>query len=304
MLSLRGSRVTLSILTLLWAATTIAQEIPRFTPDPFWPKHLPNQWILGQVSGVAVDSHDHIWVMQRPRTTEEHDNSLRDATADCCRPAPAVLELDQEGNFVQGWGGPGDGYEWPNIEHGIFVDHDDNVWITGNGDGDTNLLKFSKSGKFLLQIGKHGESGGSNDTRNVNGAAGIAVHEPTNEVFVADGYRNRRVIVFDATTGAYGNKPDDAAPLTRIYEGPGPQQFAVLRGNDNDGSAAHDPESRRGPLRRGRAHGRHRSQRRRRPVARSGASRGAPRHLVLASTPAKAAITPRAGGSSEISGCG
>jgi len=236
--SLRPSRVAFSIVALVWAAATAAQEIPRFTPDPFWPKHLPNQWILGQVSGVAVDSHDHIWVMQRPRTTEEHDNYLRDATADCCRPAPAVLEFDQEGNFVQGWGGPGDGYEWPNIEHGIFVDHDDNVWITGNGDGDTNLLKFSKSGKFLLQIGKHGESGGSNDTRNVNGAAGIAVHEPTNEVFVADGYRNRRVIVFDATTGAYkrhwgayGNKPDDAAPFTRIYEGArGPEQFNTVHG--------------------------------------------------------------------------
>jgi DNA-binding beta-propeller fold protein YncE len=228
-------RPSLSIIALAWAVTTVAQEIPRFTPDPFWPKHLPNQWIFGQVSGVAVDSNDHIWVMQRPRTTEEHDNYLRDATADCCRPAPAVLEFDQEGNFVQGWGGPGDGCEWPNIEHGIFVDHDDNVWITGNGDGDTNLLKFSKSGKFLLQIGKHGESGGSNDTRNVNGAAGIAVHEPTNEVFVADGYRNRRVIVFDATTGAYkrhwgayGNKPDDAAPFTRIYEGRGPEQFNTV----------------------------------------------------------------------------
>jgi hypothetical protein len=127
-------RVVLSIAAVLAAAAAVAQEVPRFTPDPFWPKHLPNNWILGQVSGVAVDRQDHVWVMQRPRTTDEHDNYLRDGTAGCCQPAPAVLEFDQEGNFVQGWGGPADGYEWPNIEHGIFVDHDDNVWITGNGD--------------------------------------------------------------------------------------------------------------------------------------------------------------------------
>jgi DNA-binding beta-propeller fold protein YncE len=245
MLSLRLPREVLSIAAVtLAAAAAVAQEVPRFAPDPYWPKHLPNNWILGQVSGVAVDQQDHIWVVQRPRTTDEHDNYLRDRTADCCQPAPAVLEFDQEGNFVQGWGGPGDGYEWPNIEHGIYVDHDDNVWLTGNGEGDTNLLKFSKSGKFLLQIGKHGESGGSNDTRNVNGAAGIAVHEPTNEVFVADGYRNRRVIVFDAATGAYkrhwgayGNRPDDAAPFTRVYEGRGPEQFNTVHGIavSNDG---------------------------------------------------------------------
>ena len=111
------------------------------------------------------------------------------------------------------------------------------MWITGNGEKDTNLLKFSKTGKFLLQIGKHGKTGGSNDTENVNQAAGIAVHPPTNEVFVADGYGNRRVIVFDADTGAYkrhwgayGNKPDDAASKTRIYEGEGPSQFNTVHG--------------------------------------------------------------------------
>ena len=177
--------------------------LPKFEPDPYWPKHLPNHWMLGQVSGVAVDSHDHIWIIHRPRTTEAHDNYLRDKTADCCQPAPPVMEFDQEGNLVQSWGGPGQGYDWPDIEHGIFVDHNDNVWLAGNGAKDTNLLKFSKSGKFLLQIGKHGETGGSNDTKNVNQSAGMSVYAPTNEVFVADGYGNRRVIVFDADTGAY-----------------------------------------------------------------------------------------------------
>jgi len=223
------------------ASTT---SVPKFEPDPYWPKHLPNHWLLGQVSGVAVDSHDRIWVIHRPRTTDEHDNYLRDKTADCCQPAPAVLQFDLEGNLLQSWGGPGEGYDWPDIEHGIYVDGKDNVWIGGNGDKDTNLLKFTAAGKFLLQIGKHGTSGGSNDTANVNKAAGLAVHAPTNELFVADGYGNRRVIVFDADTGrykrhwgAYGNKPDDSAPFTRVYEGAGPPQFNTVHGIavSNDG---------------------------------------------------------------------
>ena len=232
------------LISLHLALGSAAPGLPKFEPDPYWPKHLPNNWILGQVSGVTVDSHDNIWVIHRPRTTDEHDKYLFDKTADCCTPAPPILEFDQAGNLLQYWGGPGQGYDWPDTEHGIFVDHKDNVWITGNGEKDTNLLKFSKSGKFLLQIGQHGKSGGSNDTANVNQAAGITVHVPTNEVFVADGYGNRRVIVFDADTGAYkrhwgayGNKPEDDAPRTRIYAGPGPQQFNTVHGIavSNDG---------------------------------------------------------------------
>jgi len=232
------------MLVVGWVAGA-ANSLPKFEPDPTWPKHLPNHWLLGQVSGVDVDAHDHIWVIHRPRTTDEHDNYLRDKTADCCAPAPPVLEFDQAGNLLQSWGGPGRGYDWPDIEHGVYVDHKDNVWLAGNGDKDTNILKFTRSGKFLLQIGSHGKTGGSNDTANVNKAAGIAVYAPTNEVFVADGYGNRRVIVFDADTGAYkrhwgayGNKPDDAAPFTRIYEGPkGPPQFNTVHGLaiSNDG---------------------------------------------------------------------
>jgi DNA-binding beta-propeller fold protein YncE len=227
-----------------FAMAASAPALPKFEPDPYWPKHLPNQWLLGQVAGVNVDSRDHIWVIHRPRTTDEHDNYLRDKTADCCQPAPPVLEFDMAGNLLQSWGGPGQGFDWPDIEHGVYVDTKDNVWISGNGDKDTNLLKFTRSGKFLLQIGQKGKSGGSNDTANVNKAAGLAVHAPTNELFVADGYGNRRVIVFDAETGkykrhwgAYGNKPDDSAPFTRIYEGAGPPQFNTVHGIavSNDG---------------------------------------------------------------------
>jgi hypothetical protein len=146
---------------------------------------------------------------------------------------------------VQAWGGPNKdekAYEWPDNEHGIFVDSKDNVWITGNGDKDAQILKFTKSGKVLLQIGHHGKSGGSNDTENMGRPAGVAVYG--NEVFVADGYGNRRVIVFDADTGAYkrhwgayGNKPDDSVPRTRVYEGAGSPQFNLVHGIriSNDG---------------------------------------------------------------------
>jgi hypothetical protein len=229
---------------LMHRAQAAGGEIPRFEPDPFWPKPLPNNWMLGQVSGVSVDGHDHIWIIHRPRTLDEHDKYLESHKGDCCVPAPAVIEFDQAGNVVQAWGGPGQGYEWPDNEHGIYADSRDNIWITGNGDKDAQILKFSKSGKFLLQIGHHGNSGGSNDTQNLGRAAGVAVYAPANEVFVADGYANRRVIVFDADTGAYkrhwgayGNKPDDAAPRIRVYEGDGPPQFNLVHGIrvSNDG---------------------------------------------------------------------
>src|SRR5580700_7719279 len=213
--------------------------VPHFEPDPYWPKQLPNNWMLGQVSGIYVDSHDHIWVTSRPRTLDNNDKyaALSPPQADCCIPAPPIIEFDQAGNFIQGWGGPGQGYEWPDNEHGIFIDFKENVWVGGNSDKDTNILKFTKTGKFLLQIGHHGTSGGSNDTQNLKRPAGICVYPKTNEVFVADGYGNRRVIVFDADTGAYkrhwgayGNKPDDKAPKARQASGPGPQQFDTPHG--------------------------------------------------------------------------
>jgi hypothetical protein len=228
------------------AFTAVSQNVPKFEPDPSWPKQLPNNWMLGQVGGIFVDSHDHIWVTSRPRTLDNNDKyaALDPPEADCCIPSPPVLEFDQAGNLIQSWGGPSKDYEWPDNEHGMFVDDKDNVWIGGNGPKDTNILKFSKSGKFLLQIGHHGKTGGSNDTENLNRPAGIYVYPKTNEVFVADGYGNRRVIVFDADTGAYkrhwgayGNKPDDTVPRTRVYDGPGPAQFNTVHGIriSNDG---------------------------------------------------------------------
>ncbi len=239
-------RTNLAGITLLGLVMAAAAQsgLPRFEPDPSWPKPLPNNWMLGDVSGTAVDTHDHIWILHRPRTLSEHDKYGVSKKGDCCVPAPPVIEFDQAGNVVQSWGGNGDGYEWPDSEHGIFVDPQDNVWVTGNGDKDAQILKFTKAGKFLMQIGHHAKSGGSNDTANLGRAAGLAMNPKTNEIFVADGYGNRRVVVYDASTGAYkrhwgayGNKPDDSVPRTRVYEGAGSPQFNLVHGVriSNDG---------------------------------------------------------------------
>jgi DNA-binding beta-propeller fold protein YncE len=234
---------TLAIGQALLAKAAQAQKgrpgVPNFQVDPLWPK-LPDKMLLGETSGIAVDAQDHVWVINRPTSLTDDQLSAKNHTA-CCEPAPPVLEFDAAGNYLQGWGGPGPGYEWPLDEHGIHVDYKGNVWLSSAGGPHSKdehfLLKFTKTGKFLMQIGHRGKSKGSNDPENLNQAADMYVYPPTNELFVADGYINRRVIVFDADTGklkrywgAYGNKPDDAAPRTEGAEGEGAKQFNLVHG--------------------------------------------------------------------------
>ena len=224
-------------------------RVPNFEFDPLFFHNLPNRWTTGQVGGISIDNQDHVWILHRPASIAEGERSaaLTPPAALCCTPAPPVLEFDQNGRFVKAWGGPGQEYEWPTTEHGITVDHRNNVWLAGNGKGDHIALKFSSAGKFLLQLGRKNQSQGSNDTQNLNGPAGIFVYQKTNEVFVADGYGNRRVIVFDADTGAYkrhwgayGTRPDDGfafPPRAQMIQGPPAQSFstpvhAVVVSND------------------------------------------------------------------------
>jgi DNA-binding beta-propeller fold protein YncE len=196
-------------------------QAPRFEVDPFWPKPLPNHWLLGSAIGVTVDAQDHVWIVHRGGATLNARTEMGAFTdpktaEECCVPAPPVLEFDPAGNLVGHWGGPGEGYEWPLSNHGITVDHKGNVWIGGNDAKDGHVLKFTRAGKFLMQIGKQGQGTDSNSMENFAGLAKIFVDPKTNEAYMADGYRNRRVVVIDADTGkfkrywgAYGGKPDD-----------------------------------------------------------------------------------------------
>ena len=194
-------------------------QAPRFVVDPLWPKPLPNNWLLGWTIGIWVDEQDYVWVIHRGAGglhNNERGAELNPPIAECCRTAPPILVFDPAGNLVRSWGGPGPGYEWPQSNHGIHVDYKGNVWIGGNGAKDAQILKFTKDGKFLLQVGHFDKGGGSNDMENFGRPAKIWVDPKTNEAYVADGYRNKRVAVIDADTGqmkrywgAYGNKPDD-----------------------------------------------------------------------------------------------
>ena len=194
----------------------ITQAPTKFEVDPFWPQRLPNNWILGEVAGIAVDKNDHIWIVQRPATLDERELGARQnpPQGECCIPAPSVIEFDPEGKVLQAWGNPDTTQQWITLEHGIYVDSEDNIWIRGAADH--VVLKFSNSGEQLLQLGDYGQTNGSNDTALLGGPADIAVDTEANEVYIADGYGNRRVIVFDATSGeykrhwgAYGQTPDD-----------------------------------------------------------------------------------------------
>jgi hypothetical protein len=238
---------------------------PSFVVDPGWPKPLPNDWRISQVGGITVDSHDNIWVYHRPRALESssagalppagtnargvpisglgHTRPWGDRSTGCCLPAPAVLKFDQEGNLLDAWGGPSDpgfleqncreadGCFWPGREHGIFVDHNDFVYISGNGQDnganqqqgvptypwaptfgdDSHILKFTAEGEFLFQIGREGMEGpdsekidgGPNGTPQPYLVADLAVQASTNHLIAADGYGNKRVLIMDAETGAY-----------------------------------------------------------------------------------------------------
>jgi DNA-binding beta-propeller fold protein YncE len=220
-------------------------QAPMFEVDPLWPK--PFSGLLGMAIGVWADEADNIWIIHRSSATlhaNEKGAELNPPIAECCRGAPPVLAFDPEGNLVRSWGGPGQGYEWPQSNHGIHIDYKGNVWIGGNGEKDAHVLKFTKDGKFLMQVGKLGGNAGSNDENNFGRVAKIWVDPKTNEAYIADGYLNKRVAVLDADTGkmkrywgAYGNKPDDTNVGNYDPKAPPAQQFrnpvhCVERSND------------------------------------------------------------------------
>jgi hypothetical protein len=192
-----------------------APRPPGFKVDPTWPQ-IPNNWVLGEVTSISVDRHDNIWVLHVPQSIPE---------AQRANAAPPVLEFDSKGKLLRSWGGPADGKAWLGREHGIFVDDKDFVWIGGRagwprattpGVSDDMIMKFTMAGELVMQIGKSGASTGNLDTANVHQATDVFVDTQAKEVFAADGYGNKRVIVFDSETGkfkrmwgAFGNPPPD-----------------------------------------------------------------------------------------------
>ncbi len=236
-------------------------DAPTFEIDSSWPK-IPAKYKLGDASSIAVDAHDNIWVLHRPRTLPPAQASMA---------APPIMIFDPAGNFVRGWGGAGAGYEWPEREHGIHIDSKGFVWVGGNNCpgrnlpglkpvGDDQVLKFTPDGRFIAQFGHSTKSEGNADTKNFQQPADVAYYAKTNELFVADGYGNHRVIVVDANTGAFkrmwgafGNKPADnygcpPPSLSSVPDGPGPDQFSIVHAIrvSNDGMVyVADRENRR-----------------------------------------------------------
>jgi DNA-binding beta-propeller fold protein YncE len=215
-------------------------QAPRFEVDPMWPKPMPNNWVMGMTIGVGIDERDNVWVIHRGNDpgnldrTELANPPNSPKVSECCNPAPPVLAFDQAGNLVASWGGPGQGYDWPESNHGITIDHKGIVWIGGNGGPDAHVLKFTKDGKFLAQFGKAGAlkdpasptdkpsfKANSHDMNNFGRVAKIFIDPKANEAYLADGYFNKRVAVVDMDSGkikrywgAYGEKPDDS-PMPR-----------------------------------------------------------------------------------------
>jgi hypothetical protein len=201
-----------------------------FQVDPLWPKPLPNHWLLGSITGLAIDARDHLWVVHRGADSLNARTEMSAATdpktADaCCVPAPYVLQFDQNGALVAHWGSAGQGYEWPKSPGGVAIDAKGHVWIAaagwidappaGRGRGatpapvapprpqDAHVLKFTSAGKFVLQIGQAGKPGANDSKTQLNRPAALDVDSAANELYVADGFGNQRIVVFDAETGAY-----------------------------------------------------------------------------------------------------
>jgi len=222
------------------ATQTQGRSLPTFEVDRAWPK-VPPQWKLGDASSIAIDAQDNVWVLHRPRTLKPDQ---------AAKAAPPVIVFDTAGNYIKAWGGAGNGYEWPEREHGIHIDYKGFVWLGGNSCptnglpglkpvADDQLLKFTRDGKFVMQIGHSNQSKGNADTRNLHRPADVWVHPQTNELFVADGYGNHRVTVFDADSGAFkrmwgafGNKPmdDDHCQVVTpaSFSDPGPPQLSIV----------------------------------------------------------------------------
>jgi len=255
------------------AQSRASVQAPMFEVDPFWPKTMPNNWVFGMTIGLGIDEKDQVWIIHRGNDPNNLDRTelayppplapgggrggaggggaaaaaaaeAKPAgpptrVSECCNPAPPVVAFDPAGNVVHSWGGKSLHPDWPDSNHGIVVDHKGIVWIGGNGQPDSHILKFTREGKFVQMFGKPGARlvdgklvANSHDMENFGRVAKIFIDGKANEAYVADGYFNKRVAVIDMDSGkikrywgAYGNKPDDAPLPPYDPKGPLSQQF-------------------------------------------------------------------------------
>ena len=233
-------------LALAGAMPALAQAVPHYKVDPSWPKPLPNNWMLANAPALFVDKNDHIWISNRPRQLAMDDAAAAQTPpiGECCIPAPTLVEFDVQGNVLKSWGGPGYVPDWPILEHGLFIDGEGNFWIGGNYQGgntaalltapipkpkdpslgDRQVLKFSPDGKLLLEIGHPSSAPMNNQDTSILGAPSeVFVDDAAHEVYIADGYLNRRVVVYDSNSGAFKRGWGAyGMPLSQIENGKAP----------------------------------------------------------------------------------
>jgi hypothetical protein len=233
------------LLALAAVPAARGQNVPRYKVDPFWPKELPNNWLLQGVPRLAVDKDDHIWIISREADINftaqgdapENGAAQDPPTALCCKAPPAVLEFDQEGNLLKSWGGAGYVPGWPQRrEHALLVDKKGNVWVGGNDPGDT-LVQFTPDGKFIRDMGHRAPAIPAEQRKDnsvfkqdnnqqteyfTGGVVTPAIDDDAHEFYMGD-YVHRRVMVYDLDTGAFKRGwGGHGMPLSEISNDPLP----------------------------------------------------------------------------------
>ena len=179
---------------------------PQFRVDPFWPKPLPNRWSMQQVTGIYVDHLDHIWFLNRANGAEGDEIGGGDdpPRLDCCVLGPELIELDQEGNVVNAWGGRGYHPKWPTALQTVIVDRDDYVWVAGTAPQDS-ILKFTRGGELVWDFDHRPPRGSEleedNEQTDVLGSKGrFQLDQDAREIYIIN---FKRVLVYDMDTGDF-----------------------------------------------------------------------------------------------------